>query len=323
MPSYPPDSAVLAAVTALREGGLIALPTETVYGLGADAENELAVRRIFAVKGRPQSHPLIVHLSASASLSGWARDVPNEAQALARAFWPGPLTLILKRGPRALDVVTGGQDTVGLRVPAHLLAQAVLTELDGGIAAPSANRFGKVSPTTAEHVRHDLGAQVDVILDGGPCGVGVESTIVDVSRGEPRLLRPGGLAREAIESVLGKRLRLDDSGEVRAPGVLESHYAPSAGVILVSPTTLAAQLEQARLVFQRIAVLGPPGTSVPPGVALFETAAEVEGQARLLYQRLRDIDVAGHDVVLAVLPDEHGVGAAVRDRLKKAAAPRS
>jgi len=311
------------AVHVLERGGLIALPTETVYGLGADAENELAVRKIFAVKGRPQSHPLIVHLPKDAPLDAWARDIPPAAQALAEAFWPGPLTLILKRTGRALDAVTGGQDTVGLRVPAHPLAQAVLSAFGGGIAAPSANRFGRVSPTRAEHVREELGDSVELILDGGPCAVGVESTIVDLSRGRPVLLRPGGLPTEAIEQVLGVPLAQDGSGQVRAPGVLESHYAPTAGVVLTTGASLSADLARTQADFARIAVLGPRGTVVPQGVTLFDVPADAASQARLLYQKLREIDVAGYEIILALLPEDAGLGRAVRDRLKKAAAPRT
>ncbi len=196
------------AVETLRRGGVIALPTETVYGLAANCEDELAVRRVFAIKGRPATHPLIIHIARAGELGAWARDVPPEAWRLAEAFWPGPLTLVLPRTARATDAVTGGQDTVAVRVPQHPLALAVLDALGGGVAAPSANRFGKVSPTTAEHVRADLGAEVDLLLDGGPCTVGLESTIVDLSGGAPAVLRPGGLPLEELERVLGRPRRV-------------------------------------------------------------------------------------------------------------------
>ncbi|MGZ6141626.1 MAG: L-threonylcarbamoyladenylate synthase, partial [Myxococcaceae bacterium] len=200
-----PES-IAAAVAVLRRGGLVGLPTETVYGLAADAENELAVRRIFAVKGRPSTHPLIVHVAHASAIESWVTQVPPEAYRLASAFWPGPLTLVLRRSSRASDAVTGGQETVALRVPGHPVALAVLKAFDGGVAAPSANRFGQVSPTRAEHVRADLGSDVDLVLDGGPARVGVESTIVDLSGAEPLLLRPGGVPVESVELVLERRI---------------------------------------------------------------------------------------------------------------------
>ena len=192
------SSDVVAAVAVLRRGGLVAFPTETVYGLGADAANPAAVGRIFAVKGRPRSHPVIVHLAEATAVKAWAADVPPDAWALAEAFWPGPLTLILPRADHVPDAVTGGAATVGLRVPNQPLALELLSAFGSGIAAPSANRFGRVSPTTAAHVRADLGTAVDLVLDGGPCAVGVESTIVDLSRGAPRVLRLGGLSVDAL-----------------------------------------------------------------------------------------------------------------------------
>ncbi|MEK7737911.1 MAG: L-threonylcarbamoyladenylate synthase, partial [Pseudomonadota bacterium] len=198
------------AVTLLRAGELVAFPTETVYGLGADAANPAAVAKIFAAKGRPADHPLIVHLPSAEALDAWAREVPESARKLAAAFWPGPLTLILKRQPQVPDAVTGGQDTVGLRVPDHPLALALLKAFDGGrfrgIAAPSANRYGRISPTSAAHVRAELGAAVPLVLDGGDCQVGIESTIVDLSRGTPRLLRPGAIGAADIAHVLGANL---------------------------------------------------------------------------------------------------------------------
>ncbi|MBA3391422.1 MAG: threonylcarbamoyl-AMP synthase, partial [Deltaproteobacteria bacterium] len=216
----------------IAAGGLVAFPTETVYGLGADASRDDAVARIFAVKGRPRAHPLIVHLAADARLDDWAIEIPDAARQLAAAAWPGPLTLILRKGPRVAAATTGGSNTVGLRVPAHPIAQALLAAFGGGIAAPSANRFGAVSPTTADHVATDLGDDVAYILDGGPCTVGVESTIVDLSRGVPVLLRPGGMPRGAIEAIVGP-LGAADVAAPAAPGTLASHYAPRAEVIAV------------------------------------------------------------------------------------------
>ncbi|HEX8434641.1 L-threonylcarbamoyladenylate synthase, partial [Archangium sp.] len=246
------------AVETLRRGGVIALPTETVYGLAANAEDELAVRRVFAIKGRPATHPLIVHVARAEELSSWARHVPEEAHRLAAAFWPGPLTLVLPRSARATDAVTGGQDTVAVRVPNHPIALAVLDALGGGVAAPSANRFGRVSPTAVEHVRADLGDEVDLLLDGGPCTVGLESTIVDLSGKEPAVLRPGGLAVEELERVLGRRVPVRTSSTVRVSGSLASHYAPRAGVVLSELMDVGSRVEVLRAQGQSVGVLGPP-----------------------------------------------------------------
>jgi L-threonylcarbamoyladenylate synthase len=310
------------AVEILRRGGVIALPTETVYGLAANAEDELAVRRIFAIKGRPSTHPLIVHLPDADALPGWASSIPEEARRLAAAFWPGPLTLVLRRSPRATDAVTGGQDTVAVRVPHHPVALAVLRALGGGLAAPSANRFGRVSPTTAEHVRQDLGGEVDLILDGGPCTVGVESTIVDLSSDEPALLRPGGLAAEELERVLGRPVPIRTASTVRVSGSLESHYAPRVGVELVEPAEAASRAERLRVQGLRVGVLGPRSLALPRELQRFDIPEDPAGAARLLYLRLREADVAGLDVLLACLPSAQGLGLAVRDRLARAAAPR-
>lgn len=314
------DSGLVSqAVRVLRRGGLIGLPTETVYGLAADAENELAVRKIFAVKGRPESHPLIVHLSGFDALDGWVREVPPGAAALAKAFWPGPLTIVMKRGPRALDVVTGGQDTVAIRVPAHPLARAVLTELGGGLSAPSANRFGKVSPTRAEHVRADLGSDVDLVLDGGPSEVGVESTIVDLSGGAPALLRPGGISAEQLEKVLGRQVPRRISGDVRAPGMLAAHYAPRAGVVLLSAGEIAHRARRLASDGRKVAALADKDVDVGPATRI-EVPADAAKLAQVLYAKLREVDVGGFDVVLVPLPQDEGVGVAVLDRLSRAAA---
>jgi L-threonylcarbamoyladenylate synthase len=310
------------AVETLRRGGVIALPTETVYGLAANGEDELAVRRIFAIKGRPATHPLIIHVAHARELPSWARHVPQAAWRLAEAFWPGPLTLVLPRTARATDAVTGGQDTVALRVPNHPLALAVLDALGGGVAAPSANRFGKVSPTTAEHVRADLGDEVDLLLDGGPCTVGVESTIVDLSGDTPAVLRPGGLSVEDIERVLGREVPVRTSSTVRVSGSLASHYAPRAGVVLSEPADVASRVESLRAQGRKVGVLGPPTLSLPPGVPRYEVPEEPAGAARVLYTRLREADLQGHDVLVACLPRAEGLGLAVRDRLARAAAPR-
>ncbi|NBD08027.1 threonylcarbamoyl-AMP synthase [Corallococcus sp. c25j21] len=310
------------AVELLRRGGVIALPTETVYGLAANAEDELAVRRVFAIKGRPATHPLIVHIPGAEHLSAWAREVPDEAKALARAFWPGPLTLVLPRTARATDAVTGGQDTVALRVPGHPVALEVLRQLGGGVAAPSANRFGRVSPTTAEHVQRDLGTDVDLVLDGGASTVGVESTIVDLSSGAPAILRPGGLATEDVERVLGRAVPVRASSTVRVSGSLASHYAPRAGVVLAEPGEALQRVEALRAQGLRVGVLGPASLSLPGDVRRFDVPGEPAEAARVLYARLREADEQGHDVLVACLPAASGLGIAVRDRLSRAAAPR-
>ena len=317
------DQRINEAVAVLKRGGLVAVPTETVYGLGADAENELAVRRIFAVKGRPASHPLIVHLADASQVHTWARKVPVQLDALARAFWPGPLTVVLWRSDRASDAVTGGQDTVALRVPAHPLTLELLQAFGGGLAAPSANRFGKVSPTTAEHVRAELGGDVDLVLDGGPCSVGVESTIVDLTGLEPRILRPGGVSREDLVRVLGRPVRLGaGADDPRAPGMLASHYAPRAGLLVVERTKLFAEAERHSREGRRVAALAPASLPIPPEVHRAEVPEDAEGFARELYGALRRLDAEGFDLVVAAMPDEQGLGLALKDRLLKAAAPR-
>ena len=287
---------VQRAVEVFRAGGLVAFPTETVYGLGADAENEGAVRRIFEVKGRPTNHPLIVH---TADPWKWTQKPPADALRLADRFWPGPLTLILKRSSRALDIVTGGQDTVGIRVPSHPLALDLLKRFGGGVAAPSANRFGRVTPTTAQHVRDDLGGDVDLILDGGACEVGVESTIVDFSAGKPAILRPGGVAKEWIEETMGYAIACPQESRVRAPGHLKSHYAPSAGVIVAKRRELNKLARELRADGLRVEVLHDP-------------------KARDIYARLREADNLGANVILVAAPSEAGLGLAVADRLRKA-----
>lgn len=318
-------AAIAAAVTVLREGGLVAFPTETVYGLGADARDPDAVARLFAVKGRPSDHPVIVHLGSRAELDDWARTVPPAALELAEACWPGPLTLLLPRAAHVPDAVTGGRDTVGLRVPAHPVAQALLGAFGSGLAAPSANRFGQVSPTTAAHVRADLGADVDLVLDGGPCQVGVESTIVDLSGPEPEVLRPGGTSFERLAEVLGHPVaRWQGARPVAAPGTLASHYAPLARVELVDALGGAEAVcqEVARHVEagDSVGVLAAdPVEGLPVGVAQLGPVGDVDAYARVLYDRLRQADRLRLDVVVAVPPPPAGLGAAVGDRLRRAA----
>jgi L-threonylcarbamoyladenylate synthase len=296
-----------------------------VYGLGGDAGSEAAAAKIFAVKGRPRAHPLIVHLAPGENgpprLDGWAREIPAQARQLVAAAWPGPLTVILLRGPRVALATTGGADTIGLRVPAHPLAQELLRAFGGGVAAPSANRFGHVSPTTAAHVEADLGGDVDYILDGGPCAVGVESTIVDFSRGHPVLLRPGGMPRAQIEAIVGP-LAIADAQAPAAPGMLASHYAPRAEVIAVDPSDVPAAVATAQ---GMVAVLAPASAFLDWGdlpALAYPLPDELDGMARHLYAALRDLDARGVDVVIAALPPAVGLGEAVGDRLRRAAGPR-
>lgn len=313
------------AAEVLRRGGVVAFPTETVYGLGADASNPAALARVYDIKGRPRSHPLIVHLADAAQLGEWGREVPALGQALAARFWPGPLTLIVRRSARVSPAATGGQDTVGLRVPSHPMARALLRAFGGGVAAPSANRFGRVSPTTAAHVHEDLGADCDYILDGGACEVGVESTIVDLSRGAPVILRSGGLAREALAEVLGPALAAEAplAPAPAAPGTLVSHYAPRAQVVAVSVAEVPATV--AGLAGKQVAVLAPAAAFAAwPALAARakKLPDEPAGMARELYAALRDLDTWGCDVIVAALPPEAGLGEAVADRLRRAAGPR-
>lgn len=330
----PDDEALARAVSILRSGGLVALPTETVYGLGADAANPDAVARIFAAKGRPTGHPLIVHLPSADVLDAWAEDVPPAARVLADAFWPGPLTMILRRSDRVPDAVTGGRDTVGLRVPDHPVARALLRAFGGAIAAPSANRYGRVSPTTAAHVAADLGDAVDLVLDGGPCVVGVESTIVDLTGDEPELLRAGGVSVDRLAEVLGaaprawgddrRAPRADDPESPRAPGMVASHYAPDAVVELVEAHEVATRAAELAAAGRVVGVLAPHAVDgLDVDVIELEPAGEAEEYARLLYGRLRQADRLGIEVLLAVAPPEVGVGVAVADRLRRAASPRS
>jgi L-threonylcarbamoyladenylate synthase len=321
----PVDPAAIArAVDALKRGGLVAVPTETVYGLAADADNDAAVRAVFAAKGRPADHPVIVHVADRHAIPDWAIALPPAADALTAAFWPGPLTLVLKRGARARDVITGGQDTVGLRSPSHPWAQALLHEFGGGLAAPSANRFGHISPTTAAHVIADLGVKpaglVDVVLDGGPCPVGIESTIVDLSSARPRLLRPGAITRREIERVLGVRLEAADAVSPRASGTLETHYAPRTPLELVAATELAARVTACRPV--AVAALAPVwAVGREPNLRLHLIAAESpEEYARLLYAQLRRLDASGAERLLVTRPPDTPEWEAVHDRLARASA---
>ena len=321
---------VSRAAALLRAGELVAFPTETVYGLGADASNPQAIARIFAAKGRPADHPLIVHLAGASQLDRWAVDIPEAAHRLAAAFWPGPLTLILKRHPDVLDAITGGQDTVGLRVPNHPLALQLLREFGGagggasggGLAAPSANRFGHVSPTTAEHVREELGDAVALILDGGPCAVGIESTILDLSAGEPRILRPGMLDAAAIGRVLGIVPAFGGRPDApRVSGSLEAHYAPRTSLQLVAAAELAARARQRLAGGCRVAVLSSQPLDFDHENLVWRAAgAAPEHFAHDLYARLRELDALACDVILVATPPLDDAWRAVADRLRRAAA---
>ena len=311
-------SLIARAVEILRAGGLVAFPTETVYGLGADASSPAAVGRIFAAKGRPADHPLIVHLGSAEALEGWADHVPPLAHMLAAALWPGPLTIVLRRSSRVPDAVTGGLPTVGLRVPAHPVALALLRAFDGGIAAPSANRFGTVSPTTAQHVRDGLGDLVDLVLDGGPSAVGVESTIVDLSGDEPAILRPGGVPREVLEALAGVPIPIREGGEVRAPGMLAAHYAPDARLMLVPPREQPGRAAELRGRGLRVGVLAFEPGGLIEGATVVDLGSSEEEAAHRLYAAIRELD-ATCDVILAWPPEERGLGLAIADRLRRAA----
>jgi L-threonylcarbamoyladenylate synthase len=311
------------AARILRAGGLVVFPTETVYGLGADAANADAVARVYAVKGRPSDHPIIVHLASADALDDYAHEANDATRALARACWPGPLTLVVRRRPGTIaDAVTGGRDTVALRVPAHPVAHALLAAFGGGVAAPSANRFGRVSPTTAAHVRADLDGDVDAILDGGAATVGVESTIVDCTGAQPAILRLGGVTRAEVEAVLGHPVVLKTRGEVAAPGTLERHYSPAARVLVVGAGTATAVARREVASGHRVGLLALAGvtSATSDDIVVLRPPRDVDDYARVLYARLREADDRGLDTLVVVPPPTDGIGAAVGDRLTRAAA---
>ena len=304
------------AARALRAGALVSFPTETVYGLGADAQNAEAVARIYSVKGRPADHPLIVHIDSIDRMGDWSSDIPEYAIKLARDYWPGPMTLVLKRSAIAKDFITGGQDTVGLRVPAHPLALGLLgafvKEGGLGIAAPSANRFGAVSPTTADAVQDELEqymADSDLILDGGPSLVGVESTIIDCTGDAPKILRLGAITKEMIEETTGLTVAepTNEKPEIRVSGSLESHYSPKAKVLL-------DVVEEAG-----DGLIAPDQIPTPNGVIRLMAPSTIEQYARDLYRALRLADQKGLEVVVVLQPGGDGLAAAIRDRLQRAA----
>jgi L-threonylcarbamoyladenylate synthase len=302
-----------SAATSIKDGNLVAFPTETVYGLGADASQEKAVAKIYAAKGRPADHPLIVHIASMDGIGYWADEISEYAIALARAFWPGPMTLICKRSPAAKDFVTGGQETVGLRVPDHVVALALLDAAKEigvhGIAAPSANRFGHVSPTTAEAVREELDQYLspqDIILDGGPSQVGVESTIIDCTGNNPHILRPGAITQAMIEEVTGLKVT-DAQNEIRVSGSLENHYAPQAIVVLdTTPQSGDGYIAMS-------------DKQTPDGVIRLAAPQSIEEYARILYSSLRDGDSQKLNRICIDQPQGDGLAIAICDRLQRAA----
>ena len=314
------DDAIERAAALLAAGDVVAFPTETVYGLGADATNPRAIARIFALKGRPSDHPLIVHVADAGALERWVVDMSGQVRSLVDWFWPGPLTLILRRSGNVPDAVTGSQETVGIRCPAHPVAQALLREFarvgSGAIAAPSANRFGHVSPTQAQHVRDEFGAGL-VVLDGGACEVGLESTILDLSRGEPVLLRPGVVSRDDIARVLGRPPRDRDEHAPRASGTLAAHYAPRTTLVLVASDELEAHLATA----SNTAVLAL--REATPGLfatAWLDGSTDPARYGHDLYANLRKLDASGAKRIVVEAPPQLPAWEAVNDRLARAAA---
>ncbi|MDP2262922.1 MAG: L-threonylcarbamoyladenylate synthase [Hydrogenophaga sp.] len=327
-------AAIEQAAQRLAAGSLVGMPTETVYGLAADADNASAVHRIFEAKGRPSDHPLIVHLAHDGAAQDWragvrhyARDVPAFAQALMQAFWPGPLTLILPRRPDVAAAAAGGQDSVGLRCPAHPVAQALLSAAAAhgvhGVAAPSANRFGRVSPTTAAHVAEEFEQLPDealLVLDGGACPVGIESTIVDATRAWPVLLRPGMITPAQLEAACGQPVRARDDAAPKASGTLESHYAPSAQVRLMDAQPLQAALDLLGPDARHIAVYARTPLKVARGVALRRMPQDATQAAQELFATLRELDATGVRLIWVETPPPGAEWDGVRDRLQRAAA---
>ena len=309
---------IKGAASTLLNGDLVAFPTETVYGLGADATNKDAVARVYEVKGRPVGHPIIVHISSIKNLYKWSRDVPETAVKLASAFWPGPMTLILPRTKLAKNFITGGQDNVGIRVPSHIIAIELLKEFESrgglGIAAPSANRFGKVSTTTAQAVSDELSnylSPTDLILDGGPCLVGVESTIINCTQSKPSILRPGVITKEMIEDILGISIDLHNSNtqsnQVKASGLLESHYAPKAMVFITGSPTSGDGF------------IALDSFTTPAGVVRIASPKTNKEYAQVLYEAFRLADSKGLKRVFVIPPTGGGIAVAINDRLTKSA----
>ncbi|MGQ0524571.1 MAG: L-threonylcarbamoyladenylate synthase [Betaproteobacteria bacterium] len=313
------DQDIERAVEVLHAGGLVAFPTETVYGLGADASNAAAVKKIFAAKGRPHDHPLIVHIAGAAQIASWAREIPDAAHLLARCFWPGPLTLVLKRAHGVSDLVTGGQQTIALRSPSHPVARALLARFGGGIAAPSANRYGRVSATAAEHVRREFGSDVDCLLDGGATDIGIESTIVDLSGAHPGILRPGVITQSMLEQALGAPLAAPGAAPPRVPGTHQRHYAPRTPLMVLEADLLLELASTLARQGKRVAVLARSAKQpVLPGITWIGAPSDPGGYARGLYAHLRLLDEVGCDAILAEAVPAESEWAAIRDRLTRA-----
>lgn len=313
----------MQAVEVLRSGGLLGLPTETVYGLAAIAEDETAVKRIYDVKGRPLDHPVIVHIGTVEELDVWGTEISPQTRVLAETFWPGPLTLVVKRKPIAGDWLTGGQQTVALRMPAHPIALKVLRELKTGVAAPSANRFGSVSPTSASHVVSDLkdylDSSRDSVLDGGNCEVGVESTIVNCTLSHPKVLRPGAITQQDIDRALKVSGNQEEISEIKAPGLLASHYAPNAKVLLAESEAEVISILENISGKEFVGFIALEKISTPNGCIRLAMPQNNIEYAQVLYQSLREADIQGLANVIAVLPSGDDISVAIRDRLTKAA----
>lgn len=319
---------ILKAVEYLRQGELVAFSTETVYGLGADASNEAAINKLYVTKGRPDKHPVIVHLADIEQINNWCRDIPDYALAIANRFWPGPLTLIAKKKAHVSMNITGGQDTVGIRIPAHPIAQALLKTFGGGIAAPSANKYGRVSSTCAEHVKEEFGDEVKMILDGGKCLIGIESTIVDVTGTSPRILRPGFISEGDLLDVIGNGLLknisedCNSTARIRVPGSDKSHYAPRTPVLLLDKSSFNSFFEQNTSGQYTYAVLAL--NKCVYNNCNIKEYIEIQNDPRLyaniLYANLRQLDKAGADYIVIEEPQNEPEWAAINDRLRRAAA---
>lgn len=320
IPSAITEQTIAHAAELLRQGKLVAMPTETVYGLGADASNPDAVGKIFKAKGRPADHPLIVHIASAAQMSDWAEPIPAAALRLAEAFWPGPLTMIFHKKANVPSAVTGGQDTVALRVPDSPVALRLLNAFAGGIAAPSANRFGRISPTQARHVAEELGDAVDCILDGGACTVGVESTIIDLTDSQPTILRPGRITRSQLEAVLQTAVALNSQHKIRAPGMLASHYAPSTLALLCSTELLIDQVDALCAQGKTIGVLSYSSAFADLPCRTLRLPMQACEYETALYNALRELDKCQLDRILIEQPPQDEAWAAVNDRLGKATA---
>jgi L-threonylcarbamoyladenylate synthase len=317
-PSTPAAPWLRIGIELLRTGGLVAFPTETVYGLGADATNPIAIEKIFKAKGRPATNPLIVHVADVTVARRYTTTWPRVAAQLAERFWPGPLTVVLPKSPVICAAVTSGRHTVGLRVPNHPVALELLQGFDGPLAAPSANRANHISPTTAEHVRADLGDRVDLILDGGPCTVGIESTVIDLSTDRPRILRPGGVTREQIEAVIGPVEVFDGSVDVlqsaASPGQHRRHYSPVTPAFGFGRDQLAHVLQKPGAV---VLVIGL-GNAITPAPNVIEMPDDPQAYATVLYQTLREIDARRPEAIYILMPPDEPSWTAVRDRLMRA-----